>query len=85
MKASLASPLSAEACEQLHSFQLNFASLNDDIVSRFPDTLFADSQLIFVSSVKHAARKAPVLMKAKFKEDPDKLMDKQVIAPLIQK
>ena len=83
--------LSAEACEQLGLLQMNFALYEENLISKFPEVFqglgclpgsYEIATDPSIPPVKHVPRKVPVSMKARLKEELDRLVELQVIAPV---
>ena len=89
MEGHLVPLLSAEACEQLGLLQMNFALYKENLISKFAE-VFEDLGCLLdlyeiatdqsIPPVKHVPRKIPVSMKARLKEELDRLIELQVIA-----
>ena len=91
MESPLVSLLSAEACKQLGLLQKNFALFKENLISKFPkvfeglDCLPGSYEIAsdpYIPPVKHVPRKVPVSMKARLKEELDRLVELQVIVPV---
>ena len=83
--------LSAEACEQLGLLQMIFALYEENLILKFSE-VFEDLGCLTrsyeiatdpsIPPVKHVPRKVPVSIKARLKEELDRLVELQVIAPV---
>ena len=83
--------LSAEACEQIGLLQMIFDLYEENLILKFPevfeglDCLPGSDEIVTdlsILPVKHMPRKVPVFIKARLKEEIDRLVELQVIAPV---